>query len=335
MGTVIEASATATGRPGRTAAAVLSLTTRYAGAVAPTALRLADSAARACLRRAGRRADEVDLLISAGVYRPSNLGEPALAAMIQEDIGANPTSAAAAAAHGTFSFDIYNGAAGMLTGIEVADGLLACGAIERALVVASDVGPPVTSSGFGFPPVGGALLLGSDASRPGFTAFASATFPEHEALFASYVDWTPMPRRRAPRRRGRHVLTISIDERYRSAALDCAEHTVRDLAEREALALGDVDLLIATASLPGFGAELAARLKISPGCAPAVPDRLAAAHSAAPAVALEPAAGAGAADTAVFVSVGAGITVSAALYRAAPVAAAAGEPAGMDELAPA
>ena len=32
----------------------------------------------------------MDLLINAGIYRDRNLGEPALAAMIQQDIGAHP-----------------------------------------------------------------------------------------------------------------------------------------------------------------------------------------------------------------------------------------------------
>ena len=52
MGTIIEAVATATadGEPS-------------AGAVA-----LADAAARSCLERANRTADDVDLLINAGVY---------------------------------------------------------------------------------------------------------------------------------------------------------------------------------------------------------------------------------------------------------------------------
>ena len=55
-----------------------------------SALRLAVKAAKDCLHEAGRNAHEVDLLVNAGIYRDRNLAEPALAAMIQEDIGANP-----------------------------------------------------------------------------------------------------------------------------------------------------------------------------------------------------------------------------------------------------
>ena len=55
-----------------------------------SALHLAVASARTCLQRAGRDPDDVDLLINAGIYRDRNLAEPALAALIQEDVGANP-----------------------------------------------------------------------------------------------------------------------------------------------------------------------------------------------------------------------------------------------------
>ena len=55
-----------------------------------SALRLGVLAAKACLRQAGRDPDEVDLLINAGIYRDRNLAEPALAALIQADVGAHP-----------------------------------------------------------------------------------------------------------------------------------------------------------------------------------------------------------------------------------------------------
>ena len=72
MGARIEAAAALTGHGRRKA----------------SARHLADAAARACLTNAGKEPGDVDLLINAGVYREDNMGEPALAALIQEDIGA-------------------------------------------------------------------------------------------------------------------------------------------------------------------------------------------------------------------------------------------------------
>ena len=54
-----------------------------------TARRLADDAARTCFSLAGCQPSDVDMLINVGVYREDSMGEPALAALIQEDIGAN------------------------------------------------------------------------------------------------------------------------------------------------------------------------------------------------------------------------------------------------------
>ena len=298
MGTIIEASATATAhhRP-----------------FAPGALKLADAAARLCLERASRTAEELDLLVNAGVYHDKFMNEPALASLIQEDIGAN-LDRSPGAGHGTFSFDLSNGACGLLTGIQVVDGMLASGTIELGMVVASDMDPePGVSEGFSFPAVGGAVLLSADDSRAGFTAFQFATFPEHAELFGSYLDWHKDARRGL--HHGRNILTVEIAESYAARALECAESTARELAAAQALDLDDVDLLVATASVPGFADGLARRLGISAERVASLSDGLAEAHTAAPAVALESARLA-AARTALFVSAGAGITVAAALYRA-------------------
>ena len=114
MGTIIEASATASAPDGGSPSG---------------ALKLADAAARSCLERAHRTANEVDLLINAGVYQDRNISEPAIASLIQEDIGANPVQQPGAG-QGTFSFDVRNGACGLLSGIHLIDGMLASGTVE-------------------------------------------------------------------------------------------------------------------------------------------------------------------------------------------------------------
>jgi 3-oxoacyl-[acyl-carrier-protein] synthase III len=298
MGTVIEASA---------AAAV------HHRPFAPGARKLADAAARSCLERAHRTADELDLLINVGVYHDKLMNEPALASLIQEDIGANPEHPPALG-HGTFSFDVANGACGLLTGIHLVDGLLASGTVKLGMVVASDADPePRSSQGFGFPSVGGAVLLSADDSRAGFTAFQFATFPEYADLLRGNIDWHEAARRGVVHH-GRHVLTVEIAEPYAARALECAESTVREFAVGQALEFSEVDVLVANASDPGFGVALAGRLGLSSELVATPHDGLARAHTAAPAVALE-SARLEAGRTALFVSAGAGITVAVALYR--------------------
>jgi 3-oxoacyl-[acyl-carrier-protein] synthase III len=282
--------------------------------MSPGALELADTAARACLSRAHRTADELDLLINAGVYHDRVLSEPAFAALIQEDIGANPNQLLGAS-HGTFSFDVCNGACGLLTGIQLVDGMLASGTAKLGMVVASDMNPePDVSRGFGFPAVGGAVLLSADASRAGFTAFQSATFPEYAELFQSYVSWQDDAGRGLDHR-GRNLLTVEIAESYAGRALDCAEATARELSAAQAVDLGAVDLLVATASVRGFADSLARRLGVSAERVASPSNGVAGAHTAAPALALE-SVRLEEARTTLFVSAGAGITVAAAIYRA-------------------
>jgi 3-oxoacyl-[acyl-carrier-protein] synthase-3 len=222
MGTIIEATATAEG-----------------GSLG--ALGLADAAARLCLERAKRTAEEVDLLINAGVYNDKGISEPAVASLIQEDIGANPEQQPGTG-QGTFSFDVRNGGCGVLSGIELVDGMLASGTVKLGLVVASDIDPePGVSEGFGFPAVGGAVLLSADDSRGGFTAFRCATFPRFSGLFQSSVAWQDDTR---PGRsdQGRNVLTVEIGQSYADRALECAESTVREMAAESVLDLGEVDV---------------------------------------------------------------------------------------------
>ena len=298
MGTIIEATATATADGGPSAGA----------------LKLADAAARSCLERANRTAEEVQLLINVGVYADKSISEPAIASLIQEDIGANPEQQIGAG-QGTFSFDVRNGACGLLTGIQLVDGMLASGTVQLGMVVASDIDPePGVSEGFGFPAVGGAVLLSADGSRAGFTGFQFATFPEFAELFHSYVDWHE-DARGGLAGHGRNVLTVEIADTYKVRALDCAESTARELAGAQALDPGGVDLLIATASVPGFADGLARRLGVPGDRVASAAAGLAGAHTAAPVVALQSVRLAEA-RTALFVSAGAGITVVAALYRA-------------------
>ena len=176
---------------------------------------LADAAARRALDRAGLAAADVDLLINAGLYHDRNLGEPALAALIQEDIGANPEDPHAGG-HGTFSFDVANGACGMLTGLQVADGFLRAGTIRHALVVASDANPGHRlAPGFPFPAAGAAIVCGWRPGDDGIQGFRFASPPDgagDEPIEGDGLRATVGPVR------GRNRLTIEEDPGFAGSA---------------------------------------------------------------------------------------------------------------------
>ncbi len=281
------------------------------------ALKLADEAARACLARAHREAGDIDLLINAGIYREDNLLEPALAAMIQEDIGANPGHPPRAGAHGTFSFDVANGGCGVLTALELLDGFVRSGTIRTGVVVASDAGPGKSES-FPLPAVGGALLVRPASDPEGFVDFAFETFAEAGGTFESAITWQEKKRHLPLSRPGKNVLAVAQGAGYECRVIECAEEATRRFLARHQLETESIDLTIFSQSPVGFADGLAARLGVAPGCVAHVADEFRGAHTAGPIVALDAAIASGqfaAAKTILFATVGAGIVVALALYR--------------------
>lgn len=302
MGTRIEAVATTHARR---------------GPFAKGALKLADAAARGCLARAHLEAGDIDLLLNAGLYREDNLTEPALAALIQEDIGANPGHPPREGAHGTFSFDVANGGCGVLTALELLDGFVRSGTIQTGLVVASDCEPGECDS-FPFPAVGGAILVRPTHGGEGFVDFAFETFAPASGTLDSAISWRERAWHLPLLGSGTNVLTVVQGDGYECRAIECAEEATRRFLARHELGAGSVDLAILSQSPVGFADGLAARLDLAPGRVAPVADDFRNAHTAGPIAALDAAIESGtfaAAKTILFATVGAGIVVGLALYR--------------------
>ena len=302
MATRIESVATARSRRG--------LFSR--GAVA-----LSDAAARACLDRAHRRADELDLLVNAGLYKDKNIAEPALASIIQEDIGANPGHPPERDHHGTFSFDVLNGGCGVLSAAHLVDAFVGPGSARLGMVVAADVDPsPRTSRGFPFSAAGGALLLSHATDGEGFGRFDFRTFPDEAGLFEVRLSFEPGSGR-AFARRGRNVLDVRVSANFADKCVEHATEVVAAYLASLGLRAGDVDLLIASQYPAGFGAEVARAVGIPADRLPEVDPALACVHTAGPLAALEASLDSGRfarARVVLFVAAGAGITIGVALY---------------------
>jgi len=303
MGTRIEAASALTSR----------------GLRKPSARRLADDAARACLAHAGKEPGDVDMLINAGIYREDSMGEPALAALVQEDIGAN-LGQPPVGGHGTFSFDLLNGTCGVISAIQVEAGLLRSGVIRLGAIVTSDVHPDLKdprSAPFG--PAGGALLLGWDDSIAGFTDFHTETFPEYEDLFVSGLVWQG---RRGPstpgRGTGQSQMVIDSKPGYQARLVDCAEEATHRFLRGLGMDIGQIDLLVAAPSSPEFLDPLRVRLGVPGDRVAYVTEDLKGAYTTGPIAALQAGIKSGRlgeARNTVMLAAGAGITVALALYR--------------------
>lgn len=269
-----------------------------------SALHLAVAAAKSCLRAAHRDADDLDLLVNTGIYRDKNLGEPALAALIQEDVGANPEDPHGSA-HGTFSFDIANGSCGILTGLQIVDGFLRSQTINYALVTASDASPGRgMSRDFPFSPVGAALLCHWTDDESGLGRVSWVTESDGGLNFSATVGSKDAP----------NVLRFQasphLDERLAVAAAQAAGNCLRDCA----LAPPDIDIVIAAPARPIFRAALSTQLGIPAERVIVAEDERT--HTASLAAALNRARNHALGQTRMLLlAAGAGITAGAALYR--------------------
>lgn len=294
------------------------------GPFAHGALALSDRAARTCLERGGQHASDLDLHVNAGLYKEHSMAEPALASIIQEDIGANTGRLLhdehrhERGEHGTFSFDVMNGGCGVLTALQLVDAFVSAGTAGLGLVVAGDADPsPSTSRGFPFGAVGGAILLGhhddGDGSREGFTRFELRTFPEHAKLFEVRLEWDAEA--------NRNIVVVDEAPSFASQAISCAAEVTKAFLAREKLTGEDIDLFLTSQYPLSFAKETARSIGIPLDRIPIVAPELTRAHTAGPIAALESAFESGLfarARRTLFVTAGAGITVGVALYEQDP-----------------
>lgn len=271
-----------------------------------SALHLAVSAAETCLQRTGRSSGAVDLLVNAGLYRDRNLAEPALAALIQQDVGANPENPHGAG-RGTFSFDVANGTCGVLTALQIADGFLRSHTIDCAMVVASDADPGRgLSERFPFSPAGAALLCEWSDDECGLGRVHWVNVPDDGESLHATVGLEDA------RNVLRFGMTDSIDERFAGAAAEVAHRCLREAS----LAPRDVDVIVAAPARRGYRLALAERLDVPV-------DRIVVAddermHTAALVAALDEAADRiTPGGRVLLVAAGAGVTAGAALYHSA------------------
>jgi 3-oxoacyl-[acyl-carrier-protein] synthase-3 len=247
------------------------------------------------------------------------MGEPALAALIQEDIGAN-LGQPPIGGHGTFSFDLLNGTCGVITAIQIESGLLDSGVIRFGAIVASDVDPdhhdPRTVL---LQPTAGAMLLGRDEKLAGFTDFSTETFPEYDDLFASGLVWHERHGSRGPRQAaGQHQMVIECKPGYAVRLADCAEEASRRFLRRLGLGWGEIDLVVPAPTTPDFLDDLVKRLGVPGDRVAYTTEDLEGAYTTGSIAALQAAIRSGRlgeARNTLMLAAGPGITVALALYR--------------------
>jgi 3-oxoacyl-[acyl-carrier-protein] synthase-3 len=270
-----------------------------------SALRLAVAATRAALREARSRPGEVDLLINAGLYHDRNMGEPALAPLIQKDAALNGRDPRPGGV-GTFSFDVANGGCGVLTALQIASGFLESRTIGTAIVVASDADPARhLAPGFPFDAAAGALVCRWTKDDHGLTSFRWHNRPDDGISFRATIALE----------QGRNVLAIVQDPAFGERVGEVAALVARDVLEAHATSANEIDLVVASPALPTFTKALGAHLGVEETRIVTAGQAL---HTVAFVAALDHAVRTGRmwrGDKVLFVCGGAGLTAGAALYR--------------------
>ncbi|WP_067473582.1 non-ribosomal peptide synthetase [Nocardia amamiensis] len=146
------------------------------------AVDLATRAARQCLGESGTAADDLGLVLYAGVFRDEYTVEPATATFVADRLKINddPSDPFTRA---TLAFDLCDGGTGFLKACYVAATAIDAGKTSAALVVAAEADPDVPSMSVARRGIGhmgsAAVLAASEGDGTGFGAFHFACYPEH------------------------------------------------------------------------------------------------------------------------------------------------------------
>jgi len=212
--------------------------------------------AELCIAVAGIEKKDIDLIINTGIYREQNIAEPAMATLIQKSMGVNLDPILNFEGNSTFSFDLNNGAGGVLYAIQVADAMLRTGKIKNALIVSNDVHPSTKAvPHFPFSQVGSAMFLEHSNNGDGFSKFIfkSSNFTSKD--FYTYVSMLDSGDQ------GRNIMNVKMSKEYIDHLLEFTVQTAGEFIVKYADNGSAVQHIICTMPNHTFGLDLARRLK--------------------------------------------------------------------------
>ncbi len=217
-------------------------------------VRLLTQAADQCLKASDCGKEQIDALISVGVYRTEFIMEPALAALVAGELAMNDDSQPEDEDK-TFAFDLSVGSVGFLNACFVASELARAGSIENALIMASEM-----ENNRDYAPdrllgvreiATAALLHESSDGEMGFVGFRFRYFDEHIATCDTYGSWDD---------NGHPFLGIERKPGLEALYLDGMEVAVSEFLEEHGLDRSDIAWLVPSQISPGFVTSAAERL---------------------------------------------------------------------------
>jgi 3-oxoacyl-[acyl-carrier-protein] synthase III len=275
-------------------------------------------AGKECVETSALEASDVGLLLNIGVYRDKNLHEPALASLIQGQMGLNNSPVTGKGRDGqlgahTFAFDLINGSCGFFNAIQVAESFIATGTTTAALIVASDVHPSNRPNmDFPYAHLGAAMLLTSSRSGSGFRNVVHKTSKDDYVGRLSYVDLDEAGAG------GRDVLTMEVDDAYATRLKEFAAASLREYLEQEDIDVDRIKYVVAPRHPSDMHPTIVEVLGIAEERLIDVDTRFGHTFTSLPIVGyhLAEEAGLSEGESVLFVGVGAGLTFGCGLYVA-------------------
>jgi len=226
---------------------------RYAGP-ADTTSSLAASAGRRALDRAGLDVGDVDLIVVATCTPDHQI--PATAPLVHAALGATKAGA----------FDVNAACAGFLTSLAIADSFIRAGAIERALVIGSEVlsrfvdwDDPKTCVLFG--DGAGAVVLESSDAPAGLVSLTMGAAGESAGLLKIPAGGSARPTTVETLAAREHVIKMNGPEVYR-AAVRIMSTAAKEAMTQAAVDAAGIDLLIAHQANDRIITEVGERLRL-------------------------------------------------------------------------
>jgi len=227
----------------------------YASSSGPlSSIGMAVFAAQNCLAQADLPVEDIDLLINIGVFRDDNIIEPAMAPLIQKQLGMNLDPVRnGCLQRSTLSFDINDGECGFLTAVSVAEAFFKSGSAKYALVVAGDIHPSKTDhTDFPFQSVACAIVLAHiEDAGSGFSDFHFKTSANGSFGFSANVDLM------ANGLKSRQCMTFTIEDQYHDHLSGFTSEMMREVFQSGRINPANIDYVVTSQQAKDFGKAIA------------------------------------------------------------------------------
>lgn len=269
----------------------------------------AKKAASRCLKEHNGVSFPLGMIISTAIFRDNHVVEPALSSLILGELIKYPFikhTKVSNQLNKVITFDLNNGACGLIQAIQLVDGYIQSGKIESGMIIAGDsINPKVT--GLNISKGAAAIVLSRSNSGKGFIDFQNDTYYEYHDDSVSYSHFSNQ----------KLHLTNEIAESFKDNAIECASLSFEKFLDRNKIKSTDIDLLVGSQHPKGFLTEFCTNYGLLDKMV--IPDNNNKVyHTAAPLFTLHSVFSTNrirSAKRILFITVGSGITTSFALYH--------------------